>query len=135
MSRIIFILNKLIIKPLNLKYFYNFYKIFVKKIESNDIFIQVSFLYFLKKISPITNYKTLYNYKLTFLLEKKNLLLNIFIKIIAHVNSLCPCSKLISFYNAHNQRCFISFFLIIKKKKIQINNVIKILEDQSSSSL
>ncbi|WP_259288910.1 GTP cyclohydrolase, FolE2/MptA family [Candidatus Nasuia deltocephalinicola] len=135
MSRIIFILNKLVFKPLNIKYFYSFYKIFVKNIESNDIFIQVCFFYFLKKISPITKNKSLYNYKLTFLLEKKNLLLNFFIKIIITVNSLCPCSKFISLYNAHNQRCFISFFFIIKKKNININNFIKILENQSSTSL
>ncbi|WP_259289174.1 GTP cyclohydrolase, FolE2/MptA family [Candidatus Nasuia deltocephalinicola] len=135
MSRIIFILNKLLLKPLNLKYFYNFYKIFVKNLESNDIFIQVCFLYFLKKISPLTNFKSLYNYKISFLLEKKNLLLNFFIKIVIVVNSLCPCSKLISFSNAHNQRCFISFFFIIKKKNIYINDFIKILENQSSSSL
>ncbi len=135
MSRIIFILNKLLFKPLSLKYFYNSYKIFVKNLESNDIFIQVCFLYFLKKISPLTKLKTLYNYKLTFLLEKRNLLLNFFIRIVTVVNSLCPCSKLISFSNAHNQRCLISFFFIIKKKNFYINNFIKILENQSSSSL
>ncbi len=135
MSRIIFILNKLIVKPLNIKYFYNSYKLFEKNLESDDIFIQVSFIYFLRKFSPITNYKTLYNYKLTLLLEKKNISLNIFIKIIVTINSLCPCSKLISLFNAHNQRSFISFFFIIKKKKIHINNFIKILENQSSSSL
>lgn len=135
MSRMIFVLNKLLFKPLNLKYFYNFYKIFVKNLESNDVFIQVCFLYFLKKISPVTRFKTLYSYKLIFLLEKKNLLLNFFIKIIITVNTLCPCSKIISFSNAHNQRCFISFFFIIKKKNIFINNFIKILENQSSSSL
>ncbi len=135
MSRIIFILNKLLFRPLDLRYFYNFYKIFVKNLESNDIFIQVCFLYFLKKISPLTNFKILNSYKVSFLLEKKNLLLNFFMKIIIIVSSLCPCSKIISFSNAHNQRCFISFFFIIKKKNIYINNFIKILENQSSSSL
>ncbi len=135
MSRIVFILNKLLFKPLSLKYFYNFYKIFVKNLESNDIFIQVCFLYFIKKISPLTNFKTLYSYKISFLLEKKNLLLNLFIKIVITANSLCPCSKIISFSNAHNQRCFISFFIIAKKKNVYINNFIRILENQSSSSL
>ncbi|XXS36620.1 MAG: GTP cyclohydrolase, FolE2/MptA family [Candidatus Nasuia deltocephalinicola] len=135
MSRIIYILNKLLLKPLNITYFCKFYRFFRSKMLSNDFFFQLSFIYFIKKISPVTNYKSFLNYKVTFLFEKINIFSNFILKIVVPLNSLCPCSKYVSIYNAHNQRIYVSLFISSKKKYININDIVNRVEKHSSISL
>lgn len=136
MSRLVSILDFLLLKNLNLKYFFNFHKFFLYEIWSNDLTLQVSFMYFLKKYSPIKNCVGLLNYKLTLFFEKNNIFLSRLFKIVVPVNSLCPCSKSISSFNSHNQRSYVSFFLfLIKNKNVDIDKIIHYIEDNSTLSL
>lgn len=134
MSRIFIFLEKYRNIPLNIKSFFNIYKFLILKLESNDISLQVSFLYFLKKISPISKMYSLMNYKISLLFKRINIENKFCVKIIVPVNNLCPCSKNISKYNAHNQKSNIYIYLNIKKK-ININEIIKCVENESSSEI
>lgn len=134
MSRFIYILNRLLNKFINFKNFFKIYKFFTFRLSSNDFFAQVSFIYFIKKISPISFNHNLLNYKVTFFLNKNNLFETFILKLIIPVNTLCPCSKKISIFNSHNQRSYISLFLFLKKN-ININKIIKKIENQASISL
>ncbi|BEH03903.1 GTP cyclohydrolase FolE2 [Candidatus Nasuia deltocephalinicola] len=135
MSRFLSVLDNVLIKSLNIINFFKIHKHFLKKLHSNDISVQLSFIYFLRKLTPITIKNSLLNYKITLFFEKINIFQNFILKIIIPLNSLCPCSKYISYFNAHNQRCYVTFFLFLKKNVIDLNKLINLLELQSSSSL
>ncbi|ASS47083.1 GTP cyclohydrolase I type 2 [Candidatus Nasuia deltocephalinicola] len=134
MSRIFFFLEKYKNIPLNIKLFLKIYKILMYKLESNDINIQVTFIYFIKKISPISKNISLMNYKLSFFFKRINIQNIFFLKIIIPVINLCPCSKNISYYNAHNQRSKVYVYLNIYKN-ININKTINYIENESSSEI
>ena len=55
-------------------------------------------------------------------------------KVTVPVTSLCPCSKNISDYGAHNQRSHISAH-IRTEKTVWIDDVIEMLEDQASCQI
>ncbi|ALP70007.1 GTP cyclohydrolase I type 2 [Candidatus Nasuia deltocephalinicola] len=133
MSRFLYILNKFLNKIISLKLIFKFYKFFNIN-NSNDFFLQLSFIYFIKKISPISLNSGLMNYKITLFLKKNNIFKNFLLKLIVPINTLCPCSKSISLYNAHNQRSYVSIFILLKKN-LNIYKLLYYIEKQSSISL
>lgn len=77
-----------------------------KKLESDDAYLKVSFDYFLTKIAPVSKIPSLQNYRCTLEGKLVNGVERYFMTVIVPYTSLCPCSKKISDYNAHNQRSF-----------------------------
>ena len=75
-----------------------------KKLNSKSARIEVEFPYFLERKAPQTKIKALMDYDCTFIgnLDGKNSDFVLGVKV--PVTSLCPCSKAISEYGAHNQR-------------------------------
>ncbi len=71
-------------------------------------FIRLTFPFFLEKEAPVSGLKSLMNYQVTLTAEAKNGHTVINQKVQAPVTSLCPCSKEISKYGAHNQRSLVS---------------------------
>ena len=105
-----------------------------KKLDSENVFIKVSFIYFIKKTAPISKVDSYLSYHISYysrLIEKNNLCK---IKIKIPVISCCPCSKNISKYGAHNQRSIISVELEINEN-LNINNLIKEIELQASCDI
>ena len=68
-----------------------------------------------EKKAPVTKVESFLDYAVSFIGEKNNEILNKFIKVTVPVTSLCPCSKNISDYGAHNQRSHISALIRVKK--------------------
>lgn len=73
-------------------------------LESDSGYIEVRCPFFVTKSSPVSHLETLMNYKVRFIAERKNGVSRIVQEITAPVTSLCPCSREISEYGAHNQR-------------------------------
>ena len=78
--------------------------------------------------------ESLLDYSVNFTCEVKNNIVNKYLKVIVPVTSLCPCSKNISDYGAHNQRSHISAHIRIEKT-VWIDDVIEILENQASCQI
>jgi GTP cyclohydrolase IB len=70
--------------------------------------IEVSFPYFINKTAPVSGVQSLMDYEVGLSGEIKNGVLEITQKVLVPVTSLCPCSKEISAYGAHNQRSHIT---------------------------
>ena len=70
--------------------------------------MEVRFPYFLERTAPITHAKALMNYECWFVGEASNETQDFLLGIEVPVTSLCPCSKAISDYGAHNQRGHVS---------------------------
>ena len=75
-----------------------------EKLEANDAFLELSFPYFIEKKAPVTGQPGKLDINVTFELTSGTV--DDFVMTLrVPATSLCPCSKEISEYGAHNQRC------------------------------
>jgi GTP cyclohydrolase I len=70
--------------------------------------IEMSFPYFVMKKAPVSGVESLMNYQATIFGEYDQGETEVWLKVVVPTTSLCPCSKEISDYGAHNQRSHIT---------------------------
>jgi GTP cyclohydrolase I len=75
-----------------------------ERLGADHAHLTLTFPYFIEKAAPVTGAKGLMDYEVTFEAEANNRS-DFVITVRAPATSLCPCSKEISDYGAHNQRC------------------------------
>jgi len=85
-----------------------------KSLEAERSHIELTFPYFLERTAPVSGAKALMDYECSFVGEANGSADDFVLGIRVPVSSLCPCSKAISDYGAHNQRGYI---------KIEVRNV------------
>ncbi|MDX1566049.1 MAG: GTP cyclohydrolase FolE2, partial [Phycisphaeraceae bacterium] len=77
-----------------------------ERLNAADAHLELSFTYFINKKAPKTQSPGLMNYEVTFE-ATSNGEDDFVMGVRVPATSLCPCSKTISDYGAHNQRCMI----------------------------
>ncbi len=80
----------------------------VDRLEAKEGRIEMTFPYFIEKKAPVSGVKSLMDYEVTFVGEIKKGKQCFAMKVLVPVTSLCPCSKKISEYGAHNQRSHVT---------------------------
>ena len=80
----------------------------VARLEAESGVIEMSFPYFINKAAPVSKVRSLMDYEVTFTGEIGAGRKNFSMKVVVPVTSLCPCSKKISEYGAHNQRSHVT---------------------------
>jgi GTP cyclohydrolase I len=80
----------------------------VDRLESQSGHIEMRFPFFVKKAAPVTGVASLMDYDVTLIGEIRDGKPRLSIKAVVPATSLCPCSKEISEYGAHNQRAHIT---------------------------
>lgn len=80
----------------------------LEKLEARAGRIEVSFPYFVNKTAPVSGVRSLLDYEVTLTGDVRDGLTRVFAKVLVPVTSLCPCSKKISQYGAHNQRSHVT---------------------------
>ncbi len=68
----------------------------------------MTFPYFIDKAAPVSGVHSLMDYEVTFIGEIREGKPVFSMKVLVPVTSLCPCSKKISDYGAHNQRSHVT---------------------------
>ena len=96
--------------------------------------IEMSFPYFVNKSAPVSGVKSLMDYQVTFIGTIEDGKPQVLVKVLVPVTSLCPCSKNISDYGAHNQRSHITASVKMRDF-IWIEELIDIIEDVASCEL
>ncbi len=96
--------------------------------------IEMNFSFFINKTAPASGVKSLMDYDVTFVGERRSNKNIIFIKVVVPVTSLCPCSKKISDRGAHNQRSHVTID-VETEEFIWIEEIIDIVESQASCEL
>jgi GTP cyclohydrolase I len=96
--------------------------------------IEMSFPYFVMKTAPMSGVKSLMDYKASLIGEIKNGQAELWIKVVVAATSLCPCSKGISDYGAHNQRSHITIAARITSH-MWLEELIDIAEKEASCEL
>ena len=105
------------------------------KLEANTGRIEMQFPYFVNKTAPVSGVKSLMDYEVSLLGEiKADSTKNVTLKVLVPVTSLCPCSKKISNYGAHNQRSHVTVSAKVLAD-IHIEDIIDLVEAQASAQL
>ncbi len=78
-----------------------------RRLDAEDAHLELHFTYFIRKEAPITGAAGLMDYQVSFECHS-NEHSDFIMGVTAPATSLCPCSKEISRFGAHNQRCLIS---------------------------
>jgi GTP cyclohydrolase IB len=104
------------------------------RLDSEAGHLEMAFPYFVMKRAPVTGAQSLLDYRATLAAELKNGSVETWLKVQVPVTSLCPCSKQISDYGAHNQRSHLTISARIAEH-VWIEELIDIAEEEGSSEL
>ncbi|MDE2070800.1 MAG: GTP cyclohydrolase I FolE2 [Gammaproteobacteria bacterium] len=96
--------------------------------------IEMRFPYFITKKAPVSGVQSLLDYDVTFIGERRDGQNCLRIRIVVPVTSLCPCSKEISAYGAHNQRSHVTVSCRTRGF-VWLEELIDIVEREASSEL
>jgi len=105
-----------------------------ERLDAEEAHIEMTFPYFVNKTAPVSGVQSLLDYEVTFIGERKNGENIINVKVVVPVTSLCPCSKKISDYGAHNQRSHVTVN-VRTNGFVWIEDIIDMVEKQASCEL
>jgi len=133
MSRFVEILNQHE-REISVKSFKEMLSEMTERLEAQTGHIEMNFPYFVNKTAPVSKVQSLMDYDVTFLGEITNKNNNTILKVVVPVTSLCPCSKKISDYGAHNQRSHVTI-TVRTNQFVWIEELIDIVEQKASCEL
>jgi GTP cyclohydrolase I len=133
MSRFVEVLNEYD-SAISVESFENLLHVMVKRLDAGSGHIEMAFPYFLGKTAPVSGIKSLLDYDVTFTGEIRNGHYRFFMKVIVPVTSLCPCSKQVAEYGAHNQRSHMAIS-IRTNGIVWVEDLICMAEEQASCEL
>lgn len=105
-----------------------------KRLNSATSHIEVEFPYFMSKKSPVSRQESLMDYLARFDATARGAETDFVLTVKVKVTTLCPCSKAVARYGAHNQRGEVTVALRFKKI-VWIEEVIEMIESSASSEL
>lgn len=121
-------------EPLNTEVFNQLIRDMLKLLDAESGCIELSFPFFMTKAAPVSGVKSLMDYEVGFIGEMKEGVIETTLKVLVPVTSLCPCSKEISAYGAHNQRSHITVKALLKND-LPVEELITRIEAQASCEL
>ncbi len=104
-----------------------------RRLDAENAHLELSFTYFIQKKAPVTGAPGLMDYRVTFECHS-NSHDDFVMGVAAPATSLCPCSKEISLFGAHNQRCLISA-KVRTNGFMWIEELVALLESAASSEV
>src|SRR3990170_8159780 len=106
----------------------------VAKLEAEEGVVEMTFPYFIEKSAPVSGVKSLMDYEVSFVSQILDGKQCFAMKVLVPVTSLCPCSKRISDYGAHNQRSHVTV-TAHTGEFVWIEELVDLVEKQASSEL
>ena len=103
-------------------------------LEADAGHIEMSFPYFVRKAAPISAVTSLMDYEVTLVGRITSGTPRIEVHVVVPVTSLCPCSKQISEFGAHNQRSHVTVRATVRAW-FWIEELIDIVESEASCEL
>src|SRR5262249_26876897 len=111
-----------------------------KRLDSKAAQIEVDFPYFITRVAPASGCQAPMDYRCTFIGESNDENDDLRLRVAVPVTTVCPCSKEISDYGAHNQRGLVVITVRPQRKhgscqSIWIEEIISIAEKSASAPL
>jgi GTP cyclohydrolase IB len=133
MSRFVEILNNHE-REISVKSFRDMMTELTERLDAVSGHIEMSFPYFVNKTAPVSGVQSLMDYKASLIGERKRGVSIIWAKVVVPVTSLCPCSKKISDYGAHNQRSHVTICVKVDGF-VWLEELIELAEQEASCEL
>jgi GTP cyclohydrolase IB len=105
-----------------------------KRLDAKQAHVEFEFPFFIEKRAPVTGAVGLMDYTVRFTATAAHGDKDFVVTVIVPVATLCPCSKAISRYGAHNQRSQVTFAIRFNEL-IWIEDLIQLVESAASSEL
>jgi len=96
--------------------------------------IEAAFSFFLRKRAPVSGVQSLLDYQGRWISETRAGVTTVWAEVGVPVKSLCPCSKEISDYGAHNQRSLVTIRVELLQP-VEWHQLVRFAEDSASSEL
>ena len=106
----------------------------LERLHADEGRIEASFPFFIRKQAPVSGVSSLLDYQGAFIAERVAGVTRVWTQVRVPVKSLCPCSKEISDYGAHNQRSHVTVRLE-QKAPIEWTALVRFAEDSASSEI
>jgi GTP cyclohydrolase I len=107
----------------------------LERLQAQRAHVEFEFPFFLSKEAPITGKQGVMDYQVKFEIEaEKNGATDFVVTVMVPVATLCPCSKAISDYGAHNQRGLVTYAVRFKDP-VWIEDLIARVEKSASCEL
>jgi GTP cyclohydrolase I len=104
------------------------------RLEADAGYVEMRFPYFVTKTAPVSGVASLMDYRVTLRAEAKAGVTTVTMQVLVPVTSLCPCSKNISEYGAHNQRSHVTIAATLRDT-IAVETLVAIAEGAASCEL
>jgi len=106
------------------------------RLNAEEAHLELRFPYFIHKKAPVTKEEGMIDIEVTFTATSNNELDDFVMGVKVPATSLCPCSKEISAYGAHNQRCEMEVFVRFAEGKFMwIEELFDIVEHCASTQV
>lgn len=105
-----------------------------ERFQAETSHLEIEFPYFMVKTAPVTGMRGLMDYMARFDATACRKEIDFVLTVKAMVTTLCPCSKAIAKFGAHNQRGEVTV-QIRSRKAVWIEDLIAIIESSASSEL
>ena len=103
----------------------------LQRLEAASGYIEVRLPYFVRKRAPVSGVESLMDYQVTMRSEVTAGVERQTVKVVVPVTSLCPCSRDISEYGAHNQRSHVTISASVSSS-VDIEDLIGAAEQAAS---
>jgi GTP cyclohydrolase I len=112
-------------------------KALCERLEAGEAEFELKFPLFIKKTAPVSGVQSMLDYEVVMRCVAWPDMADVAVQVTIPVTSLCPCSKEISEYGAHNQRSHIVVTAHLDQTQTgaSIESLIRLVESQASSEL
>lgn len=104
------------------------------RLDAHGGHVELRFPYFVRKTAPVSGVESLMDYQVTMRIESSDGVERTTLQVLVPVTSLCPCSRDISDYGAHNQRSHVTVCAELSED-VPVETLIGIAERAASCEL
>ena len=110
-------------------------------LDAKEGHVQFTYTHFVKKAAPVSGVESLMDYEVTWMATAKQnttgqLDVELGLRAQVPVMCLCPCSKEISEFGAHNQRSHVTMSVVLDSQtKMTVEDLVSAAESEASSEL
>ena len=106
----------------------------LERLNASEGRIEAAFTFFLRKRAPVSGLASLLDYQGRWVAETRAGQTTLWAEVAVPVKSLCPCSKEISDYGAHNQRSQVTIRVELLQA-VEWHELVRFAEDAASSEI
>ncbi|HDQ04283.1 MAG TPA: GTP cyclohydrolase I FolE2 [Deltaproteobacteria bacterium] len=133
MSRFVEVLNEFQ-GQISIKTFQTILEKIRRKLSAQSAHMEIKFPYFIEKTAPVSGAKSLMEYRCLFAGENSAEKTDFLVGVRVPVTTVCPCSREISRFGAHNQRGIVTVNVRFDRF-FWIEDVIKMVEESASGEV